>query len=111
MIRESLDQAPGGSQADPDLALPRVALTPKALTKDQVTYPSGPIACAGPDIVEAVGKIEVNGNMADFAVSRMAGRWASRDDGHDKSARQQPLDDDQAETSGASHYDRVLSAH
>jgi hypothetical protein len=41
----------------------------------------------------------------------MSGRWTSRDDGHDKTARQQPLDDDQAETPGASYYDGVLSAH
>src|SRR5882762_3931362 len=111
MIRESLDQAPRGSQTNLDLALPRIPLTAKPLTENQITYLAQRVACFGPDAVEAFHDFEVDLNMPGFGVSCMSGRWTSGDDRYVKSAGQQPLDDDKSKTARSPDHDGVSSAH
>jgi hypothetical protein len=111
MIRESLDQAPRGSQPNLDLALPRVSLTTKPLTENQITYLAKIVACLGPDAVETVRDLEVDGNMADSGVPGVSRRWTPGNDRYVTSAGQQPLDDDKAKTTRPSNHDGVLGAH
>src|SRR5947199_10368946 len=111
MIRESLDQAPRGSQPNLDLALPRVPLTTKPLTENQITYLAKIIAGLGPDAVETLRDFEVDGNMADSGVPGVSGRWAPGNDRYITSAGQQPLDDDKAKAARPPNHDGVLSAH
>jgi len=43
-----------------DLALPRIPLTAKPLTENQITYLAKRFACFGPDAIEAVRDLEVD---------------------------------------------------
>ena len=86
-------------------------LPAKTLAEDQITYPARNVGCFGPDAVKAIRGFEIDGNMADFRVTGMSGRWALRKDRDVKSARQQPLDDDESKPACPADYDGVLSTH